>query len=62
MIPGWTEGLQLMKEGGKYELYIPLDLAYGKRGPLAFQTLIFEIELLEVEPADGGAASEPTNS
>jgi len=62
VIPGWTEGLQLMKEGGKYELYIPLDLAYGKRGPLAFQTLIFEIELLEVEPADGGAASEPTNS
>jgi FKBP-type peptidyl-prolyl cis-trans isomerase FklB len=52
VIPGWTEGLQLMKEGGKYELYVPLDLAYRKRGPLAFQTLIFEVELLEVEPAN----------
>ena len=62
VIPGWTEGLQLMKEGGKYELCVPSDLAYGKRGPLAFQTLIFEVELLEVDPADGGAASEPTNS
>jgi FKBP-type peptidyl-prolyl cis-trans isomerase FklB len=58
VIPGWTEGLQLMKEGGKYELYVPLDLAYGKRGPLAFQTLIFEVELLEVEPADTDPASE----
>ena len=52
VIPGWTEGLQLMKEGGEYELYIPLELAYGKRGPLAFQALIFEIELLGVQPAD----------
>ena len=52
VIPGWTEGLQLMKEGGTYELYVPLELAYGKRGPLAFQTLIFEVELLGVEPAN----------
>ena len=58
VIPGWTEGLQLMKEGGKCEFYIPLDLAYGKRGPLAFQTLIFEVELLEVEPADAEAVSD----
>jgi len=54
VIPGWTEGLQLMREGGRYELYVPSDLAYGKRGPLAGQTLIFSIELLEVVPADGG--------
>jgi len=56
VIPGWTEGLQLMKEGGKYELYIPSELAYGKRGPLAGQVLIFSIELLGVEPAlpEGG--------
>jgi len=51
VIKGWTEGLQLMKEGGKYELYIPPELAYGSRGRLANQTLIFEIELLEVRPA-----------
>jgi FKBP-type peptidyl-prolyl cis-trans isomerase FklB len=54
VIRGWTEGLQLMKEGGKYELYIPSDLGYGPRGggqligPNA--TLIFVIELLEVVP------------
>jgi len=51
VIPGWTEGLQLMKEGGKSELYIPSELAYGRRGPLAGQVLIFSIELLAVEPA-----------
>jgi len=48
VIKGWTEGLQLMKEGGKYELYIPMELGYGKRGPLAFQALIFEVELISV--------------
>lgn len=52
VIPGWTEGLQLMKEGGKFTFFIPSDLAYGPQGvPGAIpphSTLIFEVELLKI--------------
>jgi FKBP-type peptidyl-prolyl cis-trans isomerase FklB len=48
VIKGWTEGLQLIREGGRIELFIPPELAYGGRGPLAHRTLIFDVELISV--------------
>lgn len=48
VMPGWTEALQLMPEGSEWELYIPSSLAYGKRGPLENQALIYHIKLLSV--------------
>ena len=50
VIAGWTEGVQLMQEGGKSQLVIPPALAYGDKGELAGQVLIFEIELIKVGP------------
>lgn len=52
VIPGWTEGLQLMKEGAKYRFFIPSELAYGAHGagPIAPNSaLIFDVELIKVQ-------------
>jgi len=56
VIPGWTEALQLMQVGSKWKIYLPANIAYGERGaggdigPNA--ALIFEVELLEIVPAE----------
>ncbi|MBQ9821514.1 MAG: FKBP-type peptidyl-prolyl cis-trans isomerase [Muribaculaceae bacterium] len=52
VIPGWTEGLQLMSEGSEYRLFIPSELAYGSKGAgdkiLPNATLIFDVQLIKV--------------
>ena len=62
VIPGWTEGMQHMKEGAVYEFYIPANLAYGERGRPGIpgnSVLIFNVELLEVFPGATPANTRP---
>jgi FKBP-type peptidyl-prolyl cis-trans isomerase FklB len=65
VIKGWTEILQMMPTGSKWEVYIPSDLAYGPQGPGRAgpigpdQTLIFEIELVSIQPKGTSATPPP---
>jgi FKBP-type peptidyl-prolyl cis-trans isomerase len=48
LVPGMAEALQLMPAGSQWILYLPADLAFGERGPMADQVAIFDLELVEV--------------
>jgi FKBP-type peptidyl-prolyl cis-trans isomerase FklB len=51
-IPGISQALQMMKPGSKWEVAIPSNLAYGRKGRLAHQAVLIELELIEVKESD----------
>ncbi len=60
VIPGWREGLLKMREGAHWQLFVPPNLGYGVRGPLADRAVILDVELLKVlDPAGMAAAETP---
>jgi FKBP-type peptidyl-prolyl cis-trans isomerase len=62
VIPGWVEALQLMKEGSKWQLFIPPELAYGENGQGRIppnSALIFEVELLSISDMSGSETTSP---
>lgn len=64
VIKGWTESLQLMPVGSKWQLFIPPDLAYGEHAPPEIgsdSTLVFEVELLSIENKDKAPEKEQPN-
>jgi FKBP-type peptidyl-prolyl cis-trans isomerase FklB len=65
VIDGWTEALQLMKVGSKWQIFVPPDLAYGDRQYNLIQpnsTLIFELELISIENSSASEKSEPAST
>lgn len=52
VIRGFSEALQMMKPGAKWEIYLPPEIAYGRRGPLGHETIIIEVELLDILPPE----------
>jgi len=64
VIEGWDQGLKLMQRGSKMLLIVPYELGYGTRGDPPkigrMATLVFEIEMLKITPAESSVSTAPT--